>query len=244
MIDELEGCADEATVHELREFLLGEDEEEVTAFQQELERRISELRRTSDENGVPLTESEACAVIAAGKKIYRKVLQVPAEVRARAWDTDEAILLMQTAPEVLDFLRNLPKSPESPVRAGWIVISFGSDFTIPAAYEDAAERLTDRIDESPEWCRWWAASEASRLFILLELMKAPELRESPRLRRRHEMVEFSMSVDPQRVRRLRLPGRSGKAAEVARDDLRLCLERVAAGLSLGGVPPFPSADER
>ncbi|MFC4465980.1 hypothetical protein ACFPH6_15845 [Streptomyces xiangluensis] len=154
----------------------------------------------------------------------------------REWDYEEAILLEQAAPEVLGFLQALPELPEG---AGWLDVSLGSDFTIPPIYEKSVERLVDLLEDSPEWSRWWEAAESPRLFIILGLMKSAELREPPRLRRRHGFVEVSMSIDPQRIRRLRLPGKAGQAAEVAGDDLATCLKHVSDALSLGEIPSFP-----
>ncbi|EDY42079.1 hypothetical protein [Streptomyces sp. SPB074] len=239
-IDELEGCADEASVHELHELLLGEEDEDVVAFQRYLEKHLSELRRRAEEAGNPLGEAEACAVVAAGKSVYTLILNEPAKFHEREWDCEESILLERAAPEVLGFLQRLPESPE---RGGWLDVRFGSDFTIPPIYEKSIERLRDLIEDSPEWSRWWEAAESPRLFIILELMKSPELREPPSLRRRHDIVEFSMSIDPQRVRRLRLPGKAKQAAEVACDDLAACLMHVSDALSLGAIPSFPRAAE-
>lgn len=239
-IDELEGCADEASVHELHELLLGEDDEDVAAFQRHLERHLSELRRRAEEAGIPLGGAEACAVVAAGKSVYTLVLSEPEKFREREWDCEEAILLEQAAPEVLGFLQELPEFPE---RGGWLGVSFGSDFTIPPVYEKSVEQLIDFIEDSPEWSRWWEAAESPRLFIILELMKSAELRWPPRLRRRHGFVEFSMCVDQQRVRRLRLPGKARQAAEVASDDLATCLTHVSDGLSLGAIPSLPQTIE-
>ncbi|MFG2029655.1 hypothetical protein [Streptomyces sp. NPDC048825] len=235
-IDEMKGCADEASVHELQEFLLGEDDEDVAAFQRHLERHLSELRRRAEEAGNPLGEAEACAVVAAGKSVYTRILNEPAKFQEREWDCEEATLLEQAAPEVLEFLQGLPERPE---RAGWLDVSFGSDFTIPPIYEKSVEGLADLVEDSPEWSRWWEAAESPRLFIILGLMKSAELREPTRLRRRHGFVEFSMSIDPQRVRRLRLPGKARQAAEVASDDLATCLKHVSDALSLGAIPSFP-----
>ncbi|MFE9645175.1 hypothetical protein ACFYO0_13880 [Streptomyces sp. NPDC006365] len=240
-IDELEGCADEASVHELHELLMGEDDEDVAAFQRHLVRHLSELRRRAEEAGYPLGEAEACAVVAAGRGVYTRILSEPEKFHEGEWDCEEAILLEQTAPEVLEFLQGLPELPEG---TGWLGVSFGSDFTVPPVYEKSVERLIDLIEDSPEWSRWWEAAESPRLLVILELMKSAELREPPRLRRRLGFVEFSMSVDPQRIRRLRLPGKAEQAAEIASDDLATCLKHVSDALSLGAIPSFPRTAER
>jgi hypothetical protein len=241
-IDELEGCVDEASVHELQELLLGEDDEDVASFQRHLERILSELRRRAEEAGISLGQAEACAVVAAGKKVYKRILKEPAKFRECEWDCEEALLLERAAPEVQGFLERLPAPP---VTSGWLDVRFGSDFTIPPIYEKSVEQLVNLIDESSEWSRWWAETQSPGLFVVLEVMKSPELQEPPRLRRRHDIVEFSINVDPHPVRQLRLPGKAKKADEVARHDLAVCLRKVAEELSLSAPPPLPGrAEER
>ncbi|MET8949144.1 DUF4240 domain-containing protein [Streptomyces sp. NPDC004542] len=235
-ICELDGYADDESVYDLRELLLGEDAEDVAAFQVLLDEQLAVLSARAAEAGVELDEAEACAVVAAGREAYEAVLADPAEFGRRDWDTEDALALRETAADVLEFLGGLPDFAEGDE---WLHVSFGSDFTIPSAYENAVESLAESIDRSPEWRRWWQGAESPRLFVFLELMKSPELREPPHLRRRRESVEFSMSIDPQNVRGLRLPGRGGKASEVARGDLMACLNRVAEELSLESVPPLP-----
>lgn len=239
-IDELGGCADEASVHELQELLLGEYGEDVASFQRHLERSLSELRRRAEETRISLGQAEACAVVASGKNVYKRLLKEPVKFLEHEWDCEEALLLERAAPEVQGFLERLPAPP---VTSGWLDVRFGSDFTVPLAYERSVEQLVDLIDESPEWSRWWAETRSPRLFVVLELMKSPELREPPRLHRRHDIVEFSMNVAPHPVRRLRLPGKAKKADEVARHDLSVCLRKVAEELSLGAPPPLPRQTE-
>lgn len=234
-IDELEGCADEATVHELRELLLGEEESEVASFQALLEKHVSGVRRRANLAGTPLTEAQACAVVAAGRDAYLRVLDDPAGFQDRVWEVEEAHLLLDAARDVLGFARELP-GPERDVRPGWLTVRFGSDITIPSVYTRAVERVADGIDTSEAWRRWWTAADSPCLFIILEVMNAPELREPPRLRRVHDLVELGIDVDPRRIRRLRLPGRAEQATEIARDDLRTCFEVVAEHLGLGPLP--------
>ncbi|MEU6393933.1 hypothetical protein [Streptomyces sp. NPDC046939] len=249
-IDELEGCADEATVHELRELLLGEEKTEVAAFQELLKGYVCDVRRRADEAGAPLTEAEASAVVAADRSIYLRILDNPAAYRTRAWDVEEAHLLLEAARDVLDFAERLPDSepdsePDSAteVRPGWLTVRFDSDITIPPVYERAVEHLAESIDASATWRGWWAAADSPCLFVTLKVMHASEHREPPRLRRVHDLVELGIDVAPQRIRRLRLPGRAARATDVARDDVRTCFESVAEQLGLGPIPALPSDEQ-
>lgn len=235
-IAELDGYADEESVHELHELLLGEDEEDVAAFQEHLESRLSELRRRASEAGISLGEAEACAVVAAGREVYSAILNDPAGLNSREWDCEESILLRQAAPEVQAFLQGIPGVAEG---GAWLNIGTGSDFSIPSAYDSSLERLESLIEASPEWRKWWKGADFPRLLIILELMNSPELRDPPQLRRRRDFVEFSMSMDPQGIRRLRLPGSGKRADEMVREHVQLCLEKVAAELSLTAIPPLP-----
>ncbi|MFJ9638639.1 DUF4240 domain-containing protein [Streptomyces sp. NPDC101178] len=237
IIEELEGCADEASVHELTEILLGEEDEHVAEFQRILEEHLTELRQFASATGLSLTESQACAVVAAGRPVYAQVFENPAAFKDRRWECDESALLVRAAPEVLGFLERIP---EHSALRGWLDVRFGSDIKIPEVYEESVEQVKELIEDSLEWIAWWEKAGATRLFVTLDVMKSSELQNEPSLRRVHDILEFSMNVDAGRIRRLRMPGKSKNAYEYAREDLGNCMEELAHKLSLGAIPALPS----
>jgi hypothetical protein len=240
LIGELDGEADEASVHHLTEVLADEDEEDVAAFGELLRARIDELHAARSAVGglPPLTGGQACAVVAAGRSAHTGALADRAAITIPGdFEEEEALLLLTVADAALELMGALPAGGTEQAAAGvpeepWLALMLAHDGGLPKGYAKAVHALNDSIPAEPAWQRWWAGADRPRLDIVMNRVRHAEGRVKEHVRRKRREVVAQVNLDAK--------GKAGPAGPVqAREDVLHCLGVVAQALGLNPLPPLP-----
>ncbi|WP_435736008.1 DUF4240 domain-containing protein [Cellulosimicrobium sp. PMB13] len=182
--------------------------------------------------------SARCAVIAAGREEWERVVADPAALSGR-WRVADGELFFAVVHDIaldagenaLDELAASLAQPDD----SWLGGGGGHDVgvPVPAAYRWAELELGEALAASDAWRAWWSASGRGRLDLLPFV--SPDVSDVVRLRRRRCSYELAMTIDsagmhgedPQRL------------ADLAVAHLRVQIEAVRERLHLPPTPPWP-----
>lgn len=182
--------------------------------------------------------SARCAVIAAGREEWERVVADPAALSGR-WRVADGELFLAVVHDIAldageDALDELAASLVQPDDS-WLGGGGGHDVgvPVPAAYRWAELELGEALAASAAWRAWWSAAGRDRLDLFPFV--SPQVSDAVRLRRRRRSYELEMTIDS--------AGMHGEdpqqLADLAVAHLRVQIEIVRERLQLPPTPPWP-----
>ncbi|MCM2393241.1 DUF4240 domain-containing protein [Streptomyces albipurpureus] len=239
LMGELDGEADEETVHHLTELLAEEDEEDVAAFGELVRAHIAQIQSSYAEElgGTPLTDTRACGVVAAGKASFDAALVNPAGIPTH--EDTEALLLLTAADDALEMLAPHPGARAEAGQDGWLTLSLAFDCGLPFSYQSTIGALNESMAVSLDWKKWWAKADSPQLHVVMNVVASPLGLVPEHVRRKRRQIVAQINLDGERLRSLCPPGRASAADQRAREDVRTCLSAVREALDLGDLPELP-----
>jgi hypothetical protein len=198
-----------------------------------------------------------CAVVAAGRQKYIRVLRKPSALRKFA--DDEAELLLTVAEQAYEqatgslWEHQTPVSYETrsntvawgddaaahfaaPTRWLQLVCGAGTQAGTPRAYMMLLHAAADAVAADPAWQQWWEPAEVPACELSLLLESADLARPEASVKKGRKRVQVHLTRDPGRF-----PADDPEAVFTrATDDLRDLLDLARERLGLSPLPPFPA----
>ncbi|XVU21273.1 DUF4240 domain-containing protein [Actinoplanes sp. CA-054009] len=178
-----------------------------------------------------------CAVVAAGRGTYEKVLRTPD--RLADFADDEAELLLTVAPrgyeQATGMLWEHDDDPDGPAEP-WLTLIFGDAVPggVPGAYSHFLDAIVAMVVADPAWRRWWAPAGVPSCELWLTLAEPPEVavkKGRRRLQVRLTRMPASFPADDPPA-----------LLALAVDELRGLLGVARDHLGLGPLPPLPAPE--
>ena len=199
-----------------------------------------------------------CAVVAAGRKAYDRVLRKPAALEKYA--DEEAELLLTAAEQAYEQATGLLWEHETPVSyetgsntvawgeadpepvpaqadppPAWLELSFGSGpGGPPNAYGLFLHEVVEAVAAAPAWQRWWAPAAVPRCELSLLLDVTGNVPPEATVKTGRKRIQVHVSRDPGPFPADDPAGLLARATDEIRDLLDLARER----LGLGPLPPL------
>jgi uncharacterized protein DUF4240 len=200
-----------------------------------------------------------CAVVAAGRRTYDRVLRKPAALQKFA--DDEAELLLTVAEQAYEQATGALWEHETPVSyetgsntaawghtppvppagkaaetAGWLELALGTGIQgPPRAYSIFLHDVVDAVAVDPAWRRWWKPTGVAECQLSLLLDDADSSPPETTVKKGRKRVQIHVTRDPGRF-----PFDDPHALLArATGDLRDLLELTRERLGLGPLPPLP-----
>ncbi len=259
-IERLDGDADdEDSVADLTEELSRLPERDITDFEDHLARALHALDTPAHLEALGGFDDSflycRCAVVAAGRITYERVLAEPQDMADFADEDGEALL--SVAPDAYERKTGMLWEHEPPVsyetgsnaaawgsdavdqpsEKWWNWLSVGSGYDVDVegrpAYKWAEDQLTNAIDADPAWQKWWASAPQAelQLFPFYSNDGAP----GTLIKKGRKRVEAQVTLDG------RIFATTDRAAlrRRAMDDVVAMLDAVRRELRLGPLPALP-----
>jgi hypothetical protein len=201
-----------------------------------------------------------CAVVAAGRRAYDRVLRKPATLRKFA--DNEAELLLTVAEQAYEQATGSLWEHETPVSyetgsntaawghdsatppavqpaeaAGWLELALGTGVQgVPQAYAILLHGAVEAVAADPAWERWWEPTGVPACELSLLLDGADSSPPEATVKKGRKRVQVHITRDPG-------PFRFDDPQALltrATDDLRDLLDLARERLGLGSLPPLPA----